>query len=899
MVSTPNQNQQKNLLQQHAQSNNSISGTTPQLNTHNNNFIITSPKNSANGLTVVSPRQNNSFFINNNNPVKSPSPSPFSPLTFFNVNNSRINQQSIHDIPSHTTTVNTNKETVNTTMIGETEAPKKLKYSRKGCTSCKKRRKKCSNDTGDGTTCWDCKRLGRECIYIFNPKNVKRKTTPRKRTTKKAVSKDELSEKSSTNNNNSNSNNNMAHTYDSIVSTTTYNSKPTVAKNNNEHFLAGLDLDEADVNLIFQNLNDIVSMKLNDSQLNFDDYNSISVDDVFAKNINKSKETSNNNNNKPSFDYPKNTNATPLGNGVDSVKQETFTPNLLNYNELVIEASGLSNFNRSPIAQSLVNPMGLNQMQSSLRDSPMPSTVGSDRKSPKAFMENIPTTVSIDSPITVNTPLESFSLGKDHDKYLKVFYHDCMDSIAPFTQHQINPLRDALLSFAKTEDYLLSSILAIGASISNRKKPLRDNKSESYSDIINGELQNQHFEDLNSSIYGVNNNYEDDDDDEKFYCQYLNHCLSLLSTQFQEEGKLQTKIEPIILTVILLAWDCVYSMNSQWRSHLKGVTKLFEKIDSDSKILNLCKCWFKVIETFAHISTVLGGSLVEDNDVDNIFNLQNETYLNSLRSLNVIIPLKSEFNLLRGHAESFDCVIREVIKNLNHIRKSEKNYFQEKGIFNKNLDYLLWNSTTTKIITDEFDDNLSYFRIQKILHDIDVQLEIEFINKSGIIPIEDPLHPLNPYNGGIPVKDFGVDLITLIDSQQIAISWYDISHQCQVLSFLLIVLMKFLGLPRDSIIIQEIVSKICNKFDWLLTSRHPPENLRTCYCNFAILLAGLNANQSRNRDIVRQYYKLNGKAFERLTKHNLLRLEKTWNKDNDDISNDEIYTLEGQDVLTW
>ncbi|OBA27488.1 hypothetical protein HANVADRAFT_23281 [Hanseniaspora valbyensis NRRL Y-1626] len=681
-----------------------------------------------------------------------------------NVNNSRINQQSIHDIPSHTTTFNANKETVNITITGESEAPKKLKYSRKGCTSCKKRRKKCSNDTGDGTTCWDCKRLGRECIYIFNPKNVKRKTTPRKRTAKKTVLKDELSEKNSTNNNN-----NMAHTYDSIVSATTYNSKPTVAKNNNEHFLAGLDLDEADVNLIFQNLNDIVSMKLNDSQLNFDDYN----------------------------------------------------------------------------------------------NSPMPSTVGSDRKSPKAFMENIPTTVSIDSPITVNTPLESFSLGKDHDKYLKVFYHDCMDSIAPFTQHQINPLRDALLSFAKTEDYLLSSILAIGASISNRKKPLHD------------------------------------DNDEKFYCQYLNHCLSLLSTQFQEEGKLQTKIEPIILTVILLAWDCVYSMNSQWRSHLKGVTKLFEKIDSDSKILNLCKCWFKVIETFAHISTVLGGSLVEDNDVDNIFSLQNETYLNSLRSLNVIIPLKSEFNLLRGHAESFDCVIREVIKNLNHIRKSEKNYFQEKGIFNKNLDYLLWNSTTTKIITDEFDDNLSYFRIQKILHDIDVQLEIEFINKSGIIPIEDPLHPLNPYNGGIPVKDFGVDLITLIDSQQIAISWYDISHQCQVLSFLLIVLMKFIGLPRDSIIIQEIVSKICNKFDWLLTSRHPPENLRTCYCNFAILLAGLNANQSRNRDIVRQYYKLNGKAFERLTKHNLLRLEKTWNKDNDDISNDEIYTLEGQDVLTW
>jgi len=108
-----------------------------------------------------------------------------------------------------------------------------------------------------------------------------------------------------------------------------------------------------------------------------------------------------------------------------------------------------------------------------------------------------------------------------------------------------------------------------------------------------------------------------------------------------------------------------------------------------------------------------------------------------------------------------------------------------------------------------------------------------------------------------------------------------------------------MGLPKNSIIIQEIVSKICNKFDWLLTSRYPPENLRTCYCNFAILLAGLNANQERDRNIVRQYYKLNGKRFERLTKHNLLRLESTWNKDNEEIDTNDLYTLEGQDVLTW
>ncbi|XBW35451.1 hypothetical protein QEN19_001021 [Hanseniaspora menglaensis] len=832
MVSTPNQVHQNNILPQYA-SNNGSSGST-----YFNSFSIASPKNPMN---IISPRQTNSFF--NNNVVTSPNSSVFSPLAI--MNNAQVKM-------SPQVTNNSVPELIDS--LQGSQAPKKLKYSRKGCTSCKKRRKKCSNDTGDGSPCWDCKRLDRECVYIFNPKNVKRKNTPRAKPIKKGIVKEE--EKSEIN----------------IPATVNLIGQKVPSDN----FLTGLDLDEADVNLIFQNLNDIVSMKLNDSQLNIDDYNTISLENVFSKTkpIKKNKNAS-------EVIKPMSLES-PL-NPLVSIKQESFTPSMINYTELTADSPTASILIKNNAAHSLLHTIGLNQAQSSLRDSPRPSSAGVSKKSPRTPIENIPTTVSIDSPITVNTPLESFNLGRDHDKYLKIFYYDCMDSIAPFTQHQINPLRDALLSFAKTEDYLLSSILAIGASISNRKKPLNMEKIQPHS-LFNESLENSY----------------NNDDDEKFYCQYLNHCLSLLSTQFQEEGKLVSKIEPIILTVILLAWDCVYSMNSQWRSHLKGVTKLFEKIDSDSKILNLCKCWFKVIETFAHISTVHGGSLIEDDDLDNIFNRENEPYLNSLRSLQVIIPLKSEFNLLRGHSESFDSVIREVIKNLNHIRKSEKNYFKEKGIFNKNLDYLLWNSTTTKVFHDEFDDKLSYFRIQKILTDIDSQLEVEFINKSGIIPIEDPFHPLNPFNeiNNSP-KDFGVDVITLVDSQQIAISWYDISHQCQVLSFLLIVLLKFIGLPKDSIIIQEIVDKICSKFDWLLTSKYPPENLRTCYCNFAILLAGLNANQTKNRDIVRQYYKLNGKRFERLTKHNLLRLEKTWNKDSGKSENDEIYTLEGQDVLTW
>ena len=97
------------------------------------------------------------------------------------------------DIPGSTVNLNSNTVPENLNTSEKTQPKKRLTYSRRGCTSCKQRRKKCSNTTGDGKMCWDCERLGKECIYIYNPKNVKRKTSPRKKVEKKPkVKKNEV-----------------------------------------------------------------------------------------------------------------------------------------------------------------------------------------------------------------------------------------------------------------------------------------------------------------------------------------------------------------------------------------------------------------------------------------------------------------------------------------------------------------------------------------------------------------------------------------------------------------------------------------------------------------------------------------------------------------------------------
>ncbi|CDF88268.1 BN860_06084g1_1 [Zygosaccharomyces bailii CLIB 213] len=623
----------------------------------------------------------------------------------------------------------------NSTVTDTKGSVVKRKYSRNGCTECKRRRMKCDETK---PTCWQCARLNRECIYILNAKNKKRKPKdPNSKKVKRtggdnkregAVSSTKLNENADKD----------------VIGAMQVLELPNV--------IAASNMDGYDANLLIQNLNDMVSMKLNDSFLLNEELKDFQL---------------------PDLDIP----------------------------EL------------------------------------MPQS--------KAPVSTVPISFLVNNVITFNTKLSSFNLGGVHDKYLEVFFYDCLDSIAPFFQNQGNPLRDIILSFARNESYLLSATLAVGASIAHRSS----NKLE----------------------------------DEKNYCAYLSHCLSLLSEQFQNESNVVNKIEPITLTVIMLAWDCINAMNSQWRSHLKGVTDLFKKINSgnSSKVMNVAKCWFKVMETFASISTVLGGSLTDEQDLDLIFNPVDYQYVDSLKFLNIMTPL-NEFNLLRGHKEDFDLVIKEVIKGLNAIRFSGKDHTQsEEEIFPPKLDYLHRSSNV------DIDKSLSYFKTQKILVEIDKQLDYEFIDRSGIIPPDSRSHPDNSH-----IDDNAIDIVTLRSGERIAISWYDISHQTQVLSILLIVLLKLFGMPKESIAVQQVVKKVMSFFKFL-DSDEAPRNSRTCYSNFAVLIAGLNAMDEDTRNVVRAYYKLNGGKFRRLTEHNLNRLEKVWNgKDGD-------YRLADEDVLTW
>ncbi|SMN20322.1 similar to Saccharomyces cerevisiae YDR034C LYS14 Transcriptional activator involved in regulation of genes of the lysine biosynthesis pathway [Maudiozyma saulgeensis] len=769
---------------------NSISsiGNNNNSNTNNNN------NNGSNSTFTNNTDKNRNF--RNQNPINLPSP-----LSFLN---GSLNQLGLHKNmtttspsgillnSSTTSTPTSNAESTtsqelnkikedsslkpNTSVSSTVKDQKghvvKRKYSRNGCTECKRRRMKCDETK---PTCWQCARLNRTCVYVLNPRNKKRKNQNSTGTESHPESSGQSPEDILMSQQDQSQVLNSSGSVSSLTQNIPVDPQPNslnVSQGNsipdvtsevaNSIPIAGVD--GIDTNLLMQNLNDIVNMKLNDAAM-----------------INE---------NIKDLDFP-----------------ELDIPELL--------------------------------MPSSNHHSSVPISF---------LMNNV---------IQFNIKITSFKLGGMHDEYLRIFYNDCLDSIAPFFQNQGNPLRDILLSFARNESYLLSAILAVGASISHR----------------------------------ASNKYED----ERNYCAYLSHCLSLLGDQFHNEANVLNKIEPIILTVMLLAWDCINTMNSQWRSHLKGVTDLFAKINAgnSSKVLNVAKCWFKVIETFASISTGLGGSLY-DEDLDVIFNPYDYQYVDSLKFLNVMTPL-NEFNLLRGHKEDFDLVIREVLRGLNYVRRcrqSSNATRKEKEAASKSIDLLnfglsyLKYSESSKANNDE-SNQLNFFKTQKILVEIDRQLEYEFINKTGIIPRESQSHPENSH-----IDDNAIDIVKLRNGETIAISWYDISHQTQVLCFLLIVLLNFLGLPKESVLIQQVIKRLMSFFKFL-DSDNPPRNARTCYSNFAVLYAGLHAVDEETRDMVRRYYEINGDTSKRLTDYNLHRLEKVWyGKASSD-------NLENQDVLTW
>lgn len=447
-------------------------------------------------------------------------------------------------------------------------------------------------------------------------------------------------------------------------------------------------------------------------------------------------------------------------------------------------------------------------------------------------LEQLPTSINLNQ-IVFNVPITNFNLGSPHNRYFERFYNEFCELVSPFNPNiNSNPLRDILLHYSQKEPYLMYAILACGG----------------------------------QSLHHITNSIQDD----QAYCSYLSSCVNILGEQFENDNSVSNyKIEPILLTILLLTSDSASSKNVKWRTHLNGAKLLLQKTTIESDILNFCKNWLITYEVLAGITNPFGGIFQKNEiELDN-FITNDQSYLNSLKRLNMLDI--NDFNYLSGHMIKLDLIFKDLINILNRLRK-------HKIELSKNSH--LNDSFKPKLISiDEI------IEIEKDLHDCE---QMYVIDKSGFITESNLNHPSH----NKLIKNFNnIDTILKTNGESVTMSWFDISHQSHVIVARLILLTKILEISKYSVLIQDLVRKSLSFLNFLnFIDVKQYKNKCAAHLHLLIDIVGRNCIYDEDKRLTETFLNLLNSFGLASSMFNLTKLKKIWN--NEELDQEE-------DVLTW
>lgn len=466
--------------------------------------------------------------------------------------------------------------------------------------------------------------------------------------------------------------------------------------------------------------------------------------------------------------------------------------------EMMFEING--NLNGSMASGNLV-----------FRDSPTGlSEISSPMSKPIARESNI-------SKIPRNVGLEIFLMFRPKEQqYLEEFYHGFAYYILPFEAYDsqlkinYNPIRDILLACAAKEPVLLAAILFQSARACYTKTNSQQDEDASY--------------------------------------QYLLKCLKILGPALEQavakdEHELISSIEGILLTVLLLTSANAANSKQNWRPHLKGAKDLLLKKakyikHSKSKVLILCKFWFASFEILAGLSLRHGGTLKEDEEMNQLLNFDSSYELKVLKELGLI--LENGFSLLSGFHNELTPTFRDLIKLLNKARITPK---------------------------ERLTDTAEYIRL---LSRVEWYSHCEFVNSNCFVI------PSSFANGVIPP---GLLLEYVPDKvNPRTISWMDLSHQLYIIAAKVSILSELLGLSFDCPQVQALAqqfSKVFSQLAQLLSSSHFP-NLRFLMIQWPLQVFGMVLLSDEDRRIVTGLYKYVENIGAGSAGHTMKRLEKIW-----------------------
>lgn len=400
--------------------------------------------------------------------------------------------------------------------------------------------------------------------------------------------------------------------------------------------------------------------------------------------------------------------------------------------------------------------------------------------------------------------------------FLLQFYLEFANVILPFHLYDLevqacfNPARDILLGCAQSEPFLVAAILSQGA-------------RSCFSHSALAEYEEAHF-------------------------LYLLKCLKLLGPALAEASSkdglsLSHNIEAVLLTVLLLASSNAANPKQNWRPHLKGAKDLLIKYTANqdiikrSKVLVFCKYWFILFEILAGLGLRLGGTVKLERELDMLLNCEDPDELHILAEIGVLQP--NGFNLLCGYDNNCILVFRDMIKILNKSRDDAKYARSE---------------------------TLEYLRVLAALHS---HLQCVFVDRQGLF---------HPDRATLPKLEPGLLLDVLPgNSDKAVISWMDTSHQTYILAATITMLTEFFGFSASSPHVQQLTVQLTMLLECAtLASRILEMKHVIMMMQWPALVAGLNSVRSVDRAIVGDLLRFAARVGAGSANHTLARLEWYW-----------------------
>lgn len=390
-------------------------------------------------------------------------------------------------------------------------------------------------------------------------------------------------------------------------------------------------------------------------------------------------------------------------------------------------------------------------------------------------------------------PLDSFQLDGDHLRYLKFFCNDYTRVIAPLQPiRTVNPISNIMLSCAKNNNYLLAAMLACGALEAHR----------------------------------LSHNTKDEEN----YCGYLSTCIQLLSSILEDQAKVEQKVEPMILTVLLLTSYTAMTNIQKWRPHLKAAKELLATYiptgvpnKRNPFITAFCRAWYSSIEVLAGLTAAQGGTMDTESEIDSIiFDLPNLQHC-----LNMIgMSRQDGYNYLYGYTNRHAMTLQRLTKYIRRFKKARHA------------------------------PDISLLDIQSLLTEVLHNGEYHVISRNAIVPKTHFMHPdnnLSPPPDFEPLPPECVMKIQLDDNTEVCISWYDLSHQAYVWGAAVIILSMLMQLPKRNYLVQEAVHKFLGLMTPLLRSKKPiaTYSMMMLECNFYVV--GLSCIDADDRQLVVRY----------------------------------------------